>query len=170
MAEKGAKNSTAAKSTGPEIVITRIFDAPRELVWKAWTEPERLMRWWGPKGYTAPACKMDFRVGGKYHFCMRSPEGKNYWSTGVYREIVESERIVCTDSFADEHGNPVPASHYGMPGDWPVELLVTLTFEEHAGQTKMTLRHEGIPAGEMKEMAGTGWNESFDKLAETLEK
>jgi uncharacterized protein YndB with AHSA1/START domain len=170
MAEKEKKDSTAVKSAGQEIIITRIFDAPRELVWRAWTEPERIMRWWGPKGYTAPACKLDFRIGGKYHFCMRSPEGKDYWSTGVYREIVEPERIVCTDSFADEHGNPVPASHYGMAGDWPSELLVTVTFEEHEGKTKMTLRHVGIPAGEMKEMAGVGWNESFDKLAETLEK
>jgi uncharacterized protein YndB with AHSA1/START domain len=170
MAEKGVKDSTAAKSTGQEIVITRVFNAPRELVWKAWTEPEHLMRWWGPKGYTAPACRIDLRVGGKYHFCMRSPEGKNYWSTGIYREIIEPERIVCTDSFADEHGNPVPASHYGMPGDWPDELLVTVTFEDDEGKTRMTLRQVGIPAGEMKEMAGAGWNESFDKLAATLEK
>jgi uncharacterized protein YndB with AHSA1/START domain len=168
MAEKGVKDSTAAKSTGQEIVITRVFNAPRELVWKAWTEPEHLMRWWGPKGYTAPACRIDLRVGGKYHFCMRSPEGKNYWSTGIYREIIEPERIVCTDSFADEHGNPVPASHYGMPGDWPDELLVTVTFEDDEGKTRMTLRQVGIPAGEMKEMAGAGWNESFDKLAESL--
>ena len=149
------KNDPSAKSR--ELVITRIFDAPRELVWKAWTDPEHLTRWWGPKGFTSPACKIDLRVGGKYLFCMRSPEGKDFWSTGVYREIVEPERIVWTDSFADEKGNPVPASHYGLPGDRPEEMLVTVTFEEHQGKTKMTLRHAGFPA-EISEMAEAGWN------------
>ncbi len=156
-----------------ELIITRIFDAPRSLVWSAWTEPEHLMRWWGPKNFTAPFCKIDFRVGGFYLSCMRSPEGQDYWSTGVYREIVPFERIVCTDSFADEKGNVVPASHYGMPGDdFPLELNVTIVFEDlgglPAGKTKMTLTHIGLPAGQMTEMCEAGWNESFDKLAESL--
>jgi len=138
------------------------------MVWKAWAEPEHVMKWWGPKNFTAPFCKMDFRVGGKYLYCMRSPEGQDFWSTGVYKEIVPLEKIVCTDSFADEKGNIVPASQYGMPGDWPEELLVTVTFEDEGGKTKMTLRHVGLPAGDMGEMAGAGWNESFDKLAEGL--
>jgi len=150
-----------------ELVITRVFDAPRELVWKAWTEPDRLMQWWGPKGFTAPVCEIDLRVGGKYLNCMRSPEGKDYWSTGVYREILAPQRIVCTDSFADEHGNVVPATHYGMSPDSPLEMLVTVTFEEQEGKTTMTLRHVGLPS-EMSELAGAGWNESFDKLAESL--
>jgi uncharacterized protein YndB with AHSA1/START domain/predicted SnoaL-like aldol condensation-catalyzing enzyme len=151
-----------------ELVITRIFDAPRELVWKAWTDPEHIQRWWGPKDFTAPACKMDFRVGGKYLFCMRSPAGRDYWSTGVYREIIPFERIVCTDSFADAEGNIVPATYYDMSPDFPLEMLVTVTFEDHEGKTKMTLKHSGLPAGEMSEQTGTGWNESFDKLAESL--
>ncbi|MBI4312394.1 MAG: SRPBCC domain-containing protein [Chloroflexi bacterium] len=157
-----------AKQMTSDLVITRTFDAPRELVWKAWTEPERLMRWWGPKGFTAPACKIDLRVGGKYVNCMRSPDGKDYWSTGVYREIVPMERIVCTDSFADEKGNVVPGSHYGMGEDFPLEMVVTMTLEEVGGKTRMTLRHGGMPAGEHSEGAGAGWNESFDKLAEVL--
>lgn len=151
-----------------ELVITRVFDAPRELVWKAWTDPERMMQWWGPKGFTSPACKIDLRVGGVYLYCMRSPEGKDYWSTGVYQEILPLERIVCTDSFADETGNVVPASHYGMGSDLPMEMLVTVTFEEHGGKTTMILRHVGFPEGTMTEMAKAGWNESFDKLAESL--
>jgi uncharacterized protein YndB with AHSA1/START domain len=152
-----------------EIVITRLFDAPRELVWKAWTDPAHVKRWWGPKTYTAPVFKMDFREGGTYLYCMRSPEGKDYWGTGVYREIVPGRRIVCTDSFADERGNPVPASHYGMAGDWPAELVVTVTFEElEHGRTKLTLRHVGIPAGQMSELTAVGWNESLDKLSENL--
>jgi uncharacterized protein YndB with AHSA1/START domain len=71
-----------------EVVIKRTFDAPRELVWQAWTDPETMMRWWGPKGFTSPTCEIDFRVGGKALNCMRSPDGTDYWSTGVYREIV----------------------------------------------------------------------------------
>jgi uncharacterized protein YndB with AHSA1/START domain len=151
-----------------ELTITRIFDAPRELVWKAWTEPERFKRWWGPKDFTAPFCTIDFRVGGVYLNCMRWPDGKDYWSTGVYREIVPMERIVYTDSFADEKGNVVPATHYGMSADIPLEMLVTVTFEEQKGKTKMTLRHAGFPAGTMSDMANAGWNQSFDKLAESL--
>ena len=151
-----------------EIVITRVFDAPRELVWKAWTDPERVKKWWGPKGYTAPVCKMDLREGGKYLYCMRSPEGQDFWSTGVYREIVEPERIVVTHSFADEKGNVVPATHYGMSVDLPLEMQMTVTFDVHEGKTKITLRQASFPAGVMFELAQAGWNESFDKLAESL--
>jgi len=164
--------STIAKASqkkGIALIITRIFDAPRELVWKAWTEPKLVMRWWGPYGFTAPVAKIDLRVGGKILFAMRSPDGKDYWSTGVYREIEKPERIVSTDSFSDEKGNIVPASHYGMTGDWPEELIVTVTFEEQKGTTKFTLRHEGIPPGEMMDEARAGWSGSFDKLAEVLE-
>lgn len=105
-----------------ESAITRVFDAPREKAWKAWTDPEGVKKRWGPKNFTAPHISIDLRVGGAYLYCMRSPDGKDYWSTGVYREIVPLERLVLTDSFADEKGNVVPASHYGMPGDWPLEL------------------------------------------------
>ncbi len=163
-----SKSGSTTVVSSQEIVIKRIFDAPREVVFRAWTEPELAMRWWGPKGFTTPFCKMDLRVGGKYLNCMRSPEGQDYWSTGVYREIVEPERIVCTDSFADSEGNLVPASHYGMGGDWPLELLVTVTFEEHEGTTKLTLRHSGIPAGENRDLCEAGWSEMFDKLDEFL--
>ncbi|NJD22337.1 MAG: SRPBCC domain-containing protein [Melioribacter sp.] len=162
-------DSNTTKFTDKELIITRIFNAPRKLVWKAWTEPEHLMRWWGPKNFTCPVCKIDFRIGGKYHSCMKSAEGQEYWSTGTYKEIIPLERIVCTDSFADEKGNAVPASYYGMPGDdWPMELTVTITFEDLGNKTKMTLTHVGIPAGQMKEMTGASWNESFDKLADSL--
>jgi uncharacterized protein YndB with AHSA1/START domain len=96
------------------LVITRVFDAPRELVWKAWTQPQRFVRWWGPKGFTVPFCKIDLHPGGVMHFCMRSPEGRDFWNKGVFREVVEPERIVSTDSFSDEEGNLVQPAHYGM--------------------------------------------------------
>ena len=151
-----------------ELVITRTFDAPRERVWQAWTDPERLMRWWGPKGFTAPVCKLDLRVGGKYLNCMRSAEGQEFWSVGTYREIVAPSLLVYSDSFADAEGNVVPATHYGMSSDFPLELQVTVTLAEDAGTTRMTLRHVGIPPGEMSDMCAEGWNQSFDKLAESL--
>jgi uncharacterized protein YndB with AHSA1/START domain len=163
-----AAKNTPTTAEEQALVITRVFDAPRELVFKAWSEPERAMRWWGPKGFTTPVCKIDFRVGGTFLNCMRAPDGKDYWSTGVYQKIVEPERIVCTDSFADAEGNVVPASHYGMVGEFPIEMLVTVTFEDQDGKTKMTLRHAGMPAGDNRDGANQGWNESFDKLAEYL--
>ena len=153
--------------TTEALVINRVFDAPRELVWKAWTQPEYLKRWWGPKNFTAPVCKINLHVGGEYLYCMRSPEGKEFWSKGIFNKIIEPEKLAYTDSFADEKGNTVSAQHYGMPGDWPVELYVTVTFREQDGKTKMTVMHEGLP-DEMKEMCYQGWNESFDKLAESL--
>lgn len=158
----------STEATAQELVITREFDAPRALVFKAWTEPERLMRWWGPADFTAPAATIDFRVGGKYLFCMRGPDGKDYWSTGTYQEIVEPERIVCTDSFADADGNVVSPTAYGMGADFPDQQRITITFEEVAGRTRMTLHHAGMPKGEMREMAEMGWNQSFDKLAASL--
>lgn len=152
-----------------ELVITRVFDAPRKLVWQAWTEAEHLMKWWGPKEFTSPVCRLDLRVGGKYLYCMKQKsDGKEYWSTGTFKEIVPEEKLVYTDSFADENGNRVPASYYGIPGSYPAEMEVIITFEEMDGKTRMTLRHIGLPAGNMEAMAGTGWNQSFDKLAESL--
>jgi uncharacterized protein YndB with AHSA1/START domain len=152
-----------------DLVITRLFDAPRELVWMAWTESERMMRWWGPKGFTSPVSNIDLRVGGEYLNCMRSPEGKDHWSKGVYREIVVPERLVMTDSFADDKGNTVPATYYGMSKDFPLEMLITVLFEEHDSKTKLTLRHIGMPAGADSEGAEQGWSQSFDKLDEYLE-
>src|SRR5437867_13412021 len=100
-----------------ELTIVRVFDAPREAVWKAWTDPEGAKRWWGPEGFTAPFIKIDLRVGGKYLFCMRSPDGRDCWSTGVYREIVPLQRTVSTDSFADQNVNVVRSSQYRIPSD-----------------------------------------------------
>ncbi|MGB9177125.1 MAG: SRPBCC domain-containing protein [Methanoregula sp.] len=160
--------SFATKTCEDEIVITRFFDAPRDLVWKAWTEPELVMQWWGPKNYTSPSCRIDLRVGGTYLYCMRSPDGRDYWSTGLFREVRKPERIVCTDSFSDEKGTIVPATYYGMSPDIPRELLVTVDFEVQAGRTRLTLRHAGFPAGETNDLARAGWNESLDKFAGVL--
>jgi len=155
-------------STKNGITIVRIFDAPPESVWHAWTDSELMIKWWGPKDSTTPVCKMDFRVGGKLTYCMRSPDGKDYWGTGTIKEIIPMKKIVYTDSFTDENGNVVSASHYGME-ESPLESLVTVTFEEaDHGKTQMTLRHVGIPEGAMSDDTQAGWNEMFDKLANLL--
>jgi uncharacterized protein YndB with AHSA1/START domain len=165
-----AKNSTEERPAEDSLVITRIFDAPRELVWKAWTDPERIKRWFGPRGFTTPVYKMDLRVGRKYHSAMRSPDGQDFWSTGVFREIAEPERLVMSDSFADEKGNKVPASYYGMSPDWSGESLITVTFEEIEGKTRMTLEGSGFSgmSATDRDNARQGWSQSFDKLGEYL--
>ncbi|MCX6832633.1 MAG: SRPBCC domain-containing protein, partial [candidate division Zixibacteria bacterium] len=86
-----AGNNPTVGTKDRNFAITRVFDAPRDLVFKAWTEPERVASWWGPNRFTMPVCKIDLRPGGVFHYCMRSPDGKDYWGKGVYREIIESE-------------------------------------------------------------------------------
>ncbi len=107
MARRETKVFTA--SADRELVITRVFDAPRDLIWKAWAEAERLMHWWGPKGSTIRVGTFDFRPGGVFHYCMQSPEGFETWGKFVYREIVAPERIVFINSFSDAEGNLIRA-------------------------------------------------------------
>ncbi|MTK63128.1 MAG: SRPBCC domain-containing protein [Methanobacterium sp.] len=146
------------------VYISRLFKAKLENVWEAWTEPEHVKEWLAPKNYTAPVVKMDLQVGGSYLNSMRSDDGNEVWSTGVYREVVPLEKLVSTDSFADNEGNVVPASHYGMTEDWPMELTITVTFKEEDGATRVTIEHQGFPDHNNSSMAETGWQESLDKL------
>lgn len=121
-----------------DFVITRIFDAPRDLVWKAFTDPERMKQWWGPKGFTVIAAKMDLRPGGSYHYGMKAPDGTAMWGKFVYREVVAPERMVFINSFSDEAGG---ITRHPMAPTWPMEMLSTFTFEEApAGKTKLTIR------------------------------
>lgn len=168
MQERTEDHMSHHEGNGRSITITRIFNAPQERVWQRWTNPDQYMCWWGPKDFTSPYAKFDLRVGGKYLSCMRGPDGKEYWDTGTYKEIIEPNRIVYTDSLADEKGNVVPASYYGMGSDQPIEMEVEVTLQDIGGKTQMTLEHCGLPEGEMLEMAKEGWNQSFDKLAECL--
>jgi len=128
-----------------ELVITRVFAAPCERVWRAWTEPEWIRRWWGPKGFTAPATEIDVRVGGRYRHCIRSANGMEIWSAGEVRVLIPMEHCVITDSFADADGNAVPAACYGFAEGWPLEQMVDLTFEDQGEKTKLTLIHSGFP-------------------------
>src|SRR6185436_11328999 len=131
-----------AKNTVSEterMVVTRVFDAPRELVWKAWTDPKYVMQWWGPKGFITPFCKMDFRVGGKFLCCMRDPDGQEFWNAGEYHEIVPHEKIVSSMYFSDAQGNKVEPAHYGIEHEAIDGVHDVTTFEDLGnGQTRLT--------------------------------
>ncbi|MGE5123933.1 MAG: SRPBCC domain-containing protein [Acidobacteriaceae bacterium] len=150
------------------ITITRTINAPREEVWKLWTDPEQYMCWWGPKDFTSPYARFDLRPGGKYLSCMRGPDGKEYWDTGIYEEISAPKKLVYTDSFADEKGNIVPPSYYDMGSDEPVEMSVQVTLDDIGGKTMLILEHCGVIDGEFLDQAKEGWNQSLDKLEHCL--
>ena len=140
MAESNARTSGAAGADGVELVITREFDAPRDLVFKAWTEAERLAHWWGPKGFTWVSATLDLTPGGVFHYHMRSPGGDDMWGKFVYHEIDAPERLVFTNSFSDEAANTVRAP---FNPNWPLEVMNTVTFAESGAKTLVTLR--GVP-------------------------
>jgi uncharacterized protein YndB with AHSA1/START domain len=137
-----------------ELILTRVFDAPRELVFAAWTEAEHLKRWFGPNGFTIPIAESEVRPGGAFRVCMRAPDGTDYWAKGVYREIVAPERIVCTMSGEGTEGNIT-------------DTLLTVTFAPQAGKTRVIVHQTGIPPTERRG-ASQGWSESLDKLAADL--
>ena len=155
-----ARSNAAAESAERELVITRIFDAPPHLVFKTWTEPDHLVRWWGPQGFTSTIIgKINVRPGGNYRIHMRSPEGNDHWSQGVYREVVEPERLVMAGAWTDADGNPTSP-----------ETLLTVTFEEHQGKTKLTLHQAIFESVTARDAHRGGWNSSLDRLAEYLAK
>lgn len=134
------------------LVIERVFDAPPELVWRAWTEAEHFARWYGPEGFTVPRCEIDFRVGGRYSLTMRSPDGWEMQNTGVYQEIVLFEHFVAT-----------------MEAEIHDDTLITVTLEDLGdSRTKLTLRQDGWPDPNMAAGAGGGWSQAFEKLAAEL--
>lgn len=148
------------------MIVTRVFDAPRELVWKAWTDPQYVQQWWGPKGFTCPFCRMDFRVGGKYLFCMRSPDGQEGWTAGEYYEIVPHEKIVSSMYFADADGNRVDPGHYGIEHKSIDNVHDVILFEDLGnGQTKVTLignetMQDAVQSGQLE-----GTRQILEKLA-----
>ena len=156
-----ASTTETAPSTDRELTITRVFEAPRQLVFKAWTDPRHLADWWGPEGYTLPVCEMDFRPGGAYRFCMRSPEGRDSWVQGVYREIVEPERLMMSGGWIDANGKPVQQLHGELS-----QTVTTVTFEEHDGKTRLTLHNGVFESVASRDSHRSGWSSSLDRLAE----
>lgn len=151
---------------GSDFIVTRTFDAPREQVYKAWTDPEEIKKWWGPKNFTAPFARIDLREGGKYLLAMRGPDGKDFWNGGEFR-VVTPDRLVWVDTFTDANGNPVPASTYGLSEDYPMETIITITFVETADKTNVTISHP-MAEGVNYDDETAGWNESLDKLNDSL--
>lgn len=160
------------------IVIERVFEAPREAVWKAWTDEEMAKKWWGPKGFTAPSIKIDLRVGGKYVFAMHGPKGSEWdrdmYSAGIYKEIVPNAKLVVTDYFSDEEGNIVEPSAEGQDSNFPKESTVTVLFEElESNKTKLSIiyqKPESEKQFEAMKKSGMeeGWGQSLEKLADAL--
>lgn len=161
--------SESPASNEHAVEIERILAAPRALVWRAWTDPQHFARWYGPEGFSVPACEIDLRVGGRRFIGMRSPDGFEMWLVGVFQEIVPLERFVVTEAMADAEGAVVPPSHYGMPDDVPSETLVTVSLEDLGqGRTRLSLRQAGWPQPEMAAGAGGGWAQALDKLEAEL--
>lgn len=155
-----------------DIVITRLFDAPLELIWKAWTDPEYVMRWWGPTGFTSPSCKIDFREGGKFVFHMRAPKefqgGQDFYTAGVYKKIVPLKVIEFSQGLADKDGNRIDPATMGMPAEFPKEISSALTFKRVGDKTELTATEYGWTVGQMRDMSEAGLNQCLDKLAEVL--
>lgn len=147
-----------------EVVVARAFDAPRALVWRAWTEPERLARWFAPGTVSAAPVTVDLRPGGRFHFRHPLPDGREIWAMGLYHEVAEPERLVYTTTFADAAGNPVPPATYGMSDGHPAESLVTVTFAESAGRTTVTVRHALPAVFAEREGIREGWTEMLARL------
>ncbi len=154
-----AEVSSAAVAEPKDRVLemTRVFDAPRSLVFKAWTEPEHMANWFGPRGFTVTTCKVDLRPGGAYRLSMHSSAGSDHWLQGVYHEIIEPERLVCTFAWADANGNATRP-----------ETVLKLTFEDLAGKTRLTLHQSVFESVTACDEHRTGWTSSFECLAEYL--
>jgi len=173
MTASDAETSAITDAARREFVVTRVLDAPRELVFKAWTERERLMRWWGPKGAVIQIRDLDLRPGGAFHYGMRAPDGHDMWGKWVFREISAPERLVFIASFTDEAGNPI-RNPFAL--DWPLEVLSTLTFAEQEGRTTLTMHGVPLNATEQERNAfegghaslRQGWTGTLDQLADYL--
>jgi uncharacterized protein YndB with AHSA1/START domain len=153
-----ATTSIDADERERELVITRLFDAPRHLVFQAWTEPDRAARWWGPHGFITTYCDMDVRQGGAFRVCVRSPAGVEHWKQGIYREVVAPERLVFTFAWED-------ADAEGKPGH---QTQVTVTFAAHGDKTELTLRQAVFETVATRDEHQRGRTSTLQRLAEHL--
>ena len=153
-----------------DLVVSRIFNAPVELVWKAWTEPEYVMRWWGPDYFTSPSAKIDFHEGSTSIVCMRAPKdfgGQDFYNTWVYQKVVPMQRIEFIQNLADKDGNKINPASVGMPSNFPQNTRTVVIFKDLGnGKTEMTVTEYGLPTAdtEMGKNAELGLNQSIDKM------
>lgn len=168
-----AKPRPVASDRQEEFVISRVFDASRERMWKAWTDAERLAKWWGPKDFDIVSVKLDLRPGGTCHYCLKSPEGQEMWGKFIFREIVPQERLVFIVGFSDEREG---LTRHPMSPDWPLKILSTVTLVEDGDKTIVTVRwlpyeatereSEAFEAG--RDSMKAGWTGTFDRLDDYL--
>lgn len=160
---------TDSFSSQDAVRIDRTFDAPVDLIWQMWTDPEHFAAWYGPTGARMPVAKMDVRAGGTRLVCMEvtTPNGlMQMWFTGEYREVIENTRLVYTESMSNENGDIVAPSDVGMPPGHPTTTEVRVELEDLGGRTKMVMTHIGIPADSP---GATGWAMAFDKMVTYLD-
>jgi uncharacterized protein YndB with AHSA1/START domain len=170
------RESAMSAAPSKDFVISRVFNAPRDLLWKCFTEPERMSQWWGPKGVKIVKSQMDFRVGGTYHYGMQNPDGQVMWGRKVYREITPPERVVLIDSFSDEAGG---LGRHPLAPQWPPQMHTIFTFEdEPGGKTRFTVRwspYEATPEEQAVFDTGhdsmtMGWSGTLERLEAYLPK
>lgn len=160
---------TGDNASQDAVVIERTFDAPVDVMWQMWTDPEHFKAWYGPDGANISVAKMDVRIGGTRLVCMemRTPNGPmQMWFTGEYREVVENQRVVYTESMSDEHGNVQSPADMGMPDGHPTTTEIRVELEDLGGRTRMVMTHAGVPSDSP---GATGWAMAFNKLAAHLE-
>jgi uncharacterized protein YndB with AHSA1/START domain len=152
-----------------DMVLSRTFDAPRERVWRAWSDSDEVMRWWGPQGFTSPTCRMDFREGGTTLVSMRSADGWELFNTWTYRSIEPMERIEFVQGFADEHGNKLAPAELGLPPGIPEDVrhVVTLTSIDDA-TTELTVHEFGYPDAQTVEISRAGMEQCLDKMQTSI--
>jgi uncharacterized protein YndB with AHSA1/START domain len=168
-----AKTSAAAKAEGKEFTISRVVDAPLDRVWKAWTDAKQLKKWWGPKGFEIVSTKLDLRLGGVFHYHLKSPEGQDVWGKFIYREVVPQKRLVFVVSFSDEAGG---VTRHPLHEKWPLTILSTVTFAEENHKTTVTVKWIPVDATEAerktfeegRDSMKAGWTGTFDRLDDYL--
>ncbi len=156
---------------------SRVFDAPRERMWKVWTEAEHLKKWWGPKGFTVKRLRIDLRPGGTMHYCLGMPDGKEMWGKFSYREVTPMERLVFVNAFSDPEGG---TTRHPVNAGWPLELISTITFEDAGpGKTRVTVNWIPAPGStdaerktfdEGRESMKMGWGGTMEQLNDYLKK
>ena len=152
-----------------DITITRIINAPVATVWKMWTDPEEVVKWWGPADYTSPSASVDLREGGNYVFAMRAPEyqgGQDSFTSGEYRKVIPMEKLVFTQGLSDAEGKRLPAGQ--LPPDFPEDILTTIAFKDVNGMTELTITEHGWKPSTMSVFSYAGMHQSLDKLVTVL--
>ena len=164
--------STEQRPPTQDLVVRRILDAPPELVWRMWTEPDRLVRWWGPQHFSSPGCSVDLRVGGRYVFSMQAPPelgGQVSYTSGTYATVEPTSRLEFDTHLSDPDGAPLDPSALGLPADFPARMENTVTFAERRGMTELTVVEHGWTPGQMYVFSYAGMHQSIDKLAAVLD-